>query len=209
MRILLVHLLLVFLYTESKALASSGADGLFQTKTFKISGIEQLKRYQDKLRSSPSFDQWKINCERDDTCSWQKVVEDAQSLKSEEEKIKLIHRRIRRGIEYTKEDEGEENPQTALETMIIGKGDCEDFAILAFWLLEAAGLDKNKMYLVLVGDSPVKIDHAVLTIKLDNQFQIVDNRAPEVYSGNRDIGIRPAISMNKNGFWAHGYPKKK
>ncbi len=55
-------------------------------------------------------------------------------------------------------------------------GDCEDYAIAKYFLLAASGQDERDMRILLVRDTRVGEDHAVLVVRLDGAWHVLDNR---------------------------------
>jgi len=63
-----------------------------------------------------------------------------------------------------------------LVTLSTGRGDCEDYAIAKYVALGEAGVAEDDMRLVIVHDPALGQDHAVLTVRLDDKWIVLDNR---------------------------------
>jgi predicted transglutaminase-like cysteine proteinase len=63
-----------------------------------------------------------------------------------------------------------------LATLSAGAGDCEDYAILKYVALRQVGIVPDNLRLVIVRDSKRKTDHAVVTVRLGEEWLILDNR---------------------------------
>jgi predicted transglutaminase-like cysteine proteinase len=63
-----------------------------------------------------------------------------------------------------------------LASLAAGLGDCEDFAIAKYVVLRDAGVAEADMRMVLVRDTSIRIDHAVLAVRQDGEWLILDNR---------------------------------
>jgi len=63
-----------------------------------------------------------------------------------------------------------------LATLAAGRGDCEDYAIAKYAILRAAGVPAEDLRLLLVRDRAVSQDHAVLAVRDNGQWLILDNR---------------------------------
>lgn len=63
-----------------------------------------------------------------------------------------------------------------LETFASGRGDCEDYAIAKYVALLAAGVAEDDLRLVIVRDLAVGEDHAVVVVRLDGSWIVLDNR---------------------------------
>jgi predicted transglutaminase-like cysteine proteinase len=63
-----------------------------------------------------------------------------------------------------------------LETFTTGRGDCEDYAIAKYVALTAAGVAPEDVKLVIVRNTALGEDHAVVTVRLDGAWTVLDNR---------------------------------
>ena len=63
-----------------------------------------------------------------------------------------------------------------LETLRSNSGDCEDYAIIKYVALLAAGLSKDAVKIVVLKNRLPNEDHAVLAVRTDSQWLILDNR---------------------------------
>lgn len=88
---------------------------------------------------------------------------------------------------------------TPLETLSRGRGDCEDYAIAKYQALLRAGLRPQDVRLVIVHLNPVDEDHAMVAVRLDGDWVMLDNRR---FALIRDIslrGIRPMFVLDHDG----------
>ena len=63
-----------------------------------------------------------------------------------------------------------------LETLTTGRGDCEDYAIAKYVALTAAGVAATDVKLVIVRNLAANEDHAVVAVRLDGDWIVLDNR---------------------------------
>jgi predicted transglutaminase-like cysteine proteinase len=63
-----------------------------------------------------------------------------------------------------------------LATLTTGRGDCEDYAIAKYVALRAAGIAADDVRLVIVRNLAVDEDHAVVAVRLDGSWIMLDNR---------------------------------
>lgn len=86
-----------------------------------------------------------------------------------------------------------------LETLSAGVGDCEDYAIAKYAMLSAAGIPESDLKMLLVRDRAVRQDHAVLAVRVDGRWMVLDNR----YSGlseTQDLPhFMPLFAINGTG----------
>jgi predicted transglutaminase-like cysteine proteinase len=86
-----------------------------------------------------------------------------------------------------------------LATIQAGRGDCEDYAILKRQILIHAGAMPTDLRIVLLRDTAVRLDHAVLAARADGQWFILDNRKSGFYA-ERDLPhYMPLFALDQNG----------
>jgi predicted transglutaminase-like cysteine proteinase len=77
-----------------------------------------------------------------------------------------------------------------LETLHSNSGDCEDYAIVKYAALLAAGLPKDAVKIVVLRNRLPNEDHAVVAVQVDHQWLILDNRTLTLV---RDTDVMRAI----------------
>jgi predicted transglutaminase-like cysteine proteinase len=77
-----------------------------------------------------------------------------------------------------------------LETLQSNSGDCEDYAIVKYAALLAAGFPKDAVKIVVWRNRLPYEDHAVLALRVDSQWLILDNRTLTLV---RDTDVMRAI----------------
>jgi predicted transglutaminase-like cysteine proteinase len=94
----------------------------------------------------------------------------------------------------------------AAETLARGIGDCEDYAIAKLQLLKALGFSQDDLYLSIVKDLVRRADHAVLIVRLDGRFFVLDNNVDRLVDPQEVGDYRPVITYAASGkAWLHGY----
>ena len=93
----------------------------------------------------------------------------------------------------------------AATTLRLGRGDCEDFALLKMELLAAAGVAREDMMLTLARDLIRRQDHAVLMVRTENGLLMLDNVGSAPLDGTQSHGYRPVMSLGAKQSWLHGY----
>jgi predicted transglutaminase-like cysteine proteinase len=63
-----------------------------------------------------------------------------------------------------------------LATLTTGRGDCEDYAIAKYVALLAAGIAEDDLRLAIVHDLAIDEDHAVLMVRFEASWLVLDNR---------------------------------
>jgi len=87
-------------------------------------------------------------------------------------------------------------------------GDCEDFAIAKYLLLQEMGISASRMrILVLRGGG--QVEHAVLAVNTAQGVMILDNQRSGVYRLNADISRRTFYSISGGSLWVSlGAPRQ-
>lgn len=94
---------------------------------------------------------------------------------------------------------------TAGQSLRRGKGDCEDYAIAKMQLLRTLGFRSEDLYIVMVRDLVRRADHAVLVVRIDGRFVVLDNGTDRVLDAGSIRDYRPILSYNAEKAWIHGY----
>ena len=91
------------------------------------------------------------------------------------------------------------------ETIRRGRGDCEDYAIAKMQLLRALGFSSDDLYLTIVRDLVRRADHAVLVMRLDGEFLVLDNNTDQILESRQVSDYRPVFTYSAGQTWVHGY----
>ena len=94
---------------------------------------------------------------------------------------------------------------SAAQTLSSGRGDCEDYAIAKLQLLAAAGVRREDMYLTIARDLVRNADHAVLVVKHDGGWTMLDNNTDKLIDAREANDYRPILSYSATSSWLHGY----
>lgn len=94
---------------------------------------------------------------------------------------------------------------TATETLSRGRGDCEDFAIAKRAMLRAAGVADRDLYLVVLKDLTRRADHAVLVVRANGRFLVLDNGTNRIVDSSSAADYKPIFSFTVGKSYTHGY----
>jgi predicted transglutaminase-like cysteine proteinase len=94
---------------------------------------------------------------------------------------------------------------TGRESLTSGRGNCTAYAIAKIELLRAAGVPAQDIYLVLVKDLVRRADHAVVAVRIDGRFVILDSGSDAVLSPDAVHDYRPILTYGYGHTWIHGY----
>jgi predicted transglutaminase-like cysteine proteinase len=86
---------------------------------------------------------------------------------------------------------------------LVNSGDCEDYAIIKMLSMKWLGYDVNSMRVVVVQDTNLRVAHAVMAIKNNNDIYILDNQIEEVISHMDIFHYVPVYSINEDNWWMH------
>ncbi|MGB0572900.1 MAG: transglutaminase-like cysteine peptidase [Alphaproteobacteria bacterium] len=86
-------------------------------------------------------------------------------------------------------------------------GDCEDFAIAKFKLLEKVGFHPARMRIVLVLDQDRNRQHAVLAVNFGGQAWMLDSLICDVVPHQEASHYRPTVSLSGPRLYLHIAPK--
>ena len=96
---------------------------------------------------------------------------------------------------------------SARETLARGRGDCEDYAIAKMELLRAAGVPGRDLYLLIAHDLVRRADHALLLVRMDDGYWVLDSGVDEVMPAERVSDYRPVVTFSSAGEWMHGFQR--
>jgi predicted transglutaminase-like cysteine proteinase len=88
------------------------------------------------------------------------------------------------------------NKKGAFET---GHGDCEDYALAKYVALRQAGVRSEDVRMVLVHDNAVRADHAILTVRYDKRWLILDNRWDKLVEDKELTQFKPLAIIDAGG----------
>ncbi len=121
------------------------------------------------------------------------------------------HEQIRRVNQYANEKEyvldienyGMDDYWATPKQFLTRNGDCEDFAIIKMLSLKRLGIDTDRMRVVVVQDTNLRIAHAVMALDVKRDMLILDNQVEEVISHKDIFHYVPVYSVSENKWWMH------
>jgi predicted transglutaminase-like cysteine proteinase len=88
---------------------------------------------------------------------------------------------------------------TPLATLKSGTGDCEDYAFAKYVALRQVGFAAADLKVLLVRDTISNQDHAVLAVRQDAYWLLLDNRWSQVIDSNASPRLMPLFSLGEDG----------
>ena len=128
--------------------------------------------------------------------------------RSDEELVQAVNSYANRTIRYAEDRDlwGKADYwANAKTTFRLGKGDCEDIAIAKLQMLAALGIRREDMVLTLAKDLVRRADHAVLIVRLNGKFVMLDNTTDKLVDASVSQGYRPVLSFGNDQTWLHGF----
>jgi predicted transglutaminase-like cysteine proteinase len=117
-------------------------------------------------------------------------------------RVETVNRAVNQAIRYVSDYEQHgvaDLWSSPLETLASGVGDCEDYAIAKFALLQAAGIAEKDLKLLLVRDLAVRQDHAVLAVRVNSRWLVLDNRRMALIETGDLPEFMPLFAINHDG----------
>lgn len=147
---------------------------------------------------------------------WQEALKSLPESMDDKE-IARVSRFIHREITYMVDEKlygTEDYWATPSETLGHGKGDCEDFAILAYVSLRHAGISDHQLRLIYVNatvrDGRVSVSGAHMVLgyypKPGGEPWIIDSLMENILPASRRTDLRPVFSFNATGMWVGTAP---
>ena len=94
---------------------------------------------------------------------------------------------------------------SANDTLARGRGDCEDFALAKLAMLRRAGFADRNLYFVLLKDVARRADHAVLVVRSEGRFLVLDNGTDRVRDSSELVDYKPVLTFTAGQRFTHGY----
>jgi predicted transglutaminase-like cysteine proteinase len=150
----------------------------------------QLERCRDDRTACPS-----------QALHFLRLVEAARSLDGRA-RLEMVNRAVNAAIRYTTDfaQHGVADRWTApLAALASARGDCEDYAIAKYAILRAAGVAVSDLRLLLVRDLAVRQDHAVLAVRENGRWLVLDNRHPLLVGTMALPHFTPLFALDHQG----------
>jgi predicted transglutaminase-like cysteine proteinase len=104
-------------------------------------------------------------------------------------RLGVINRAINLAIKPMNDPYGWRSP---LESLSAGQGDCKDYAVIKYLALLQAGFAEKDVKLVIVQDAVIDQTHAIVVVRLNGDWVVLDNRWLALV---RDFELRRAIPL--------------
>ena len=140
---------------------------------------------------------------------WQSIIADAKGL-GELEQLRQINKVMNdRKYVLDRVNWGMEDYWATVFEFLRRNGDCEDYAISKYVTLRALGWPAEKLRIVILRDTKLNLNHAVLAAYTSEGIYIGDNQVGALVRADSIRHYRPIYSINESGWWLHrGQPRR-
>ena len=83
-----------------------------------------------------------------------------------------------------------------LQTLGSGAGDCEDYAIVKYAALRELGVSADDLRVVIVRDDKRLTEHAVVAVRYERKWLVLDNRTMAILNAEDAPNYRPLFALN-------------
>ena len=134
----------------------------------------------------------------------------AAALRGRDQRAKLdaVNRYVNAGIRFVDDSRQfgvADRWETANKSLASGRGDCEDYAIAKLAMLRRAGFADRDLYFVVLKDLARRADHAVLVVRSEGRFLVLDNGTEKLLYSAAIRDYRPVLTFSAGQRFTHGY----
>ena len=141
--------------------------------------------------------------------SWREVIASAKG-KPKLEVLKVVNKHFNRWpYKLDNEVYGVSEFWATPQEFMKRSGDCEDYSIAKFFVLQDLGFTNEQLRVVILMDRIRRIGHAVLAVYEMGDILILDSLTDLIFSHRKYRHYVPQYSMNETTRWAHFYGKKR
>ncbi len=133
---------------------------------------------------------------------WEKAASQPPSLENIQSLNNVINRTLKYQLDISTRGV-KEYWATPRETLILGQGDCEDFAIVKYYALLSTGIPTEQLHLVYAFQLPSNQRHMLLsyTPKVNEPALILDNVNWTIKPLGERRDLRGVYAFNADGIW--------
>lgn len=199
--------------TAANASVSEGILGSIEFKALSLTSLPKWTSVLDKIKQEE--ERFKIcardksRCTEESYSKWVEFIKELQSHRNMPvtEKLDKVNNfanqwPYKTDWEVWQKSDYWESPGEFLKY----SGDCEDYAITKFVSLKKLGFPAENVRLVIVQDTIRNIAHAVLSVKLNEEYYVLDSLINMVVSDEILPHYIPQYSINDTTRWAHIMP---
>jgi predicted transglutaminase-like cysteine proteinase len=159
-----------------------------------------------RINKTPYAEKWARAIQPATHAAAQSIVQQAGAAGTPLLRMASVQRAVHDRIRYVTDDQlygVSDYWATPNETLQRGAGDCEDVAILKMALLQKLGFNPADMFLTVGYDLALRNGHAVLVVRLNGHFYVLDQLTPDLLQDSRLTEFRPVVTLNAHYNWVH------
>jgi len=142
----------------------------------------------------------------DKTCrldDWEKIIAEARPL-SHIEQLRLVNDRMN-SKRYILDpvNWGMDDYWATVFEFLDRNGDCEDYAVSKYVTLRKLGWSVDSIRIVILRDTKLNLNHAILAAYTDEGIYIGDNQVDGIVKASNIRHYKPIYSINENSWWLH------
>lgn len=175
--------------------------GLFGTLEVKSNNISTFKKWTSVLSR---FKQQVASGDAKGLKTWTMLVSKMKDL-SKAEQIKAVNDYFN-ALAYVEDIDNYKKTDywaTPLEFISSGKGDCEDYAVAKYAMLESLGFTTDELRVAVVHDQVKRVPHAILVVYTNSGQIILDNQSKALKSAADITRYKALFSINEQNWWLH------
>ncbi|MDQ3079253.1 MAG: transglutaminase-like cysteine peptidase [Pseudomonadota bacterium] len=139
-----------------------------------------------------------------------KAARFAAALRGQDQRVQLeaVNRYVNASIAFVDDSRQYgvvDKWETANAALASGRGDCEDYAIAKLAMLRRAGFADRDLYFVVLKDLVRRADHAVLVVRSEGRFLVLDNGTETIADSATIRDYRPILTFTAGQRFTHGY----
>lgn len=152
-----------------------------------------------------------VQCQSTGAASLRALIEELHDSQAFEQ-LSAVNRAVNRLFSYAAENFGfptRDDWKSFRRTLQSGEGDCEDFAIAKAAVLRRLGFSEKDLYLTVLKEKWTGRYHAVLLVRQDGRYHVLDNRFESLRTEDDLSSFTPLYSINGEKIWLHGEFEKQ
>ncbi len=189
--------------------AAAGSPRLFESREIHSTNLAQFKQWREVLarwqqqRASAvttcADGVWKA-CEPQE---WARLVRELRGLPLRDQVERVNAAFNRHPYVSSFKNWGEVSHWETPFEFLHKNGQCQDYAIAKFMMLRALGVPNEKLRMVVLHDTVLRLDHAVVVAYVGGEALMLDNQISRVVPVSQVHHYRPYYSTNETGWWLH------
>lgn len=134
---------------------------------------------------------------------WQRFVDSVRGLPLATQLQRINEYANQKRYVLDLDNYGQEDYWAVAREFLYNGGDCEDYAITKLFSLRWLGVATDRLRIVVLQDTNLRIPHAVLAVYADDDIFILDNQTRQVVSHRDIVHYVPVYSINESRWWIH------